>query len=144
MWIILSLAASTLWGMTYVLYEQIYKKISVFSSLSIACLFAFIVSLIASYVAGDLNADLLTILSSKRVISLVVAGSVTSTAAELLIGMSISRKSAALAGLIEISYPLFIALFATLLFKEPRPSSTTFIGGLLILSGVFLISYFNR
>lgn len=62
----------------------------------------------------------------------------------LLIGMSISRKSAALAGPIEISYPFFIALFATLLFKQPRPSSMTFYGDLLILAGVFLISYFNK
>ena len=64
--------------------------------------------------------------------------------ADLMIALSISTKNATLAGLVEISYPLFIALFAYFLFKETQINAAIIIGGLLIFSGIFVIYYFNR
>jgi len=63
--------------------------------------------------------------------------------AEIFIGFSITAKSATLAGLVEISYPIFIALFSYLLFKS-RVSVSTLIGGGIIFCGIFVIYYFNR
>jgi drug/metabolite transporter (DMT)-like permease len=143
MWIILSLSASVLWGLTYVVDEQIYRRISVFSSLAIASLCVFLVMLAASYISGSLGKDIAVLSSSRRVLALVLCGAATLLTAELLIGLSISSKNATLAALIEISYPLFVATFAVLLFNEERPNVMTVVGGVLILGGVFLISYFN-
>ena len=59
--------------------------------------------------------------------------------AEFGIGYSIQGKNATLAGLIEISYPLFIALFAYFLFGEMQIGVASALGGVLIFAGVALI-----
>jgi drug/metabolite transporter (DMT)-like permease len=143
MWIILSLSASVVWGLTYVIDEQIYKQISVFSSLSIASFFAFLVTLAMSFFLGDLRGDVGVLVSSKKTLLLVGVGTFTFIAAEFLIGLSIQSKNAALAGLIEVSYPIFIVFFTTVFIGEAEINQMTFLGGLLILIGVFLVSYFN-
>lgn len=143
MWIIFALSASILWGLTYVIDEQIYKKISVSTSLAIGSLLLFIFTFIWTYFNKTLSADISAITSSKRLLFFVITGSLTLIAAEIFIGLSISNKSATLAGLIEISYPIFIALFAYVLFKESSVNLSTVIGGSLIFIGVFIIYYFN-
>jgi len=144
MWIIFALGASILWGLTYVLNEQVYKKISVITSLAITSLATFIFLLAWSYWAGLLKHDLAAIAGSKRLTYLIAAEVITLILAELCIGFSIVTKNATLAGLIEISYPIFIAIFAYLLYRENQLSSSTIIGGLLIFAGVFVIYYFNK
>jgi uncharacterized membrane protein len=71
-------------------------------------------------------------------------GVVVLALAELFIALSITGKSDALAGLIEISYPLFIALFSYLLFKESELNVPTAIGGLLIFSGVAVVYWYSK
>jgi drug/metabolite transporter (DMT)-like permease len=63
--------------------------------------------------------------------------------AELFIGFSITAKNATLAGLIEISYPIFIALFSFILFRSVV-NLPTMLGGMIIFVGVFVIYYFNN
>ncbi len=144
MWIFYALGASVLWGLSYVLFEQIYKKISVTTALWITCLIMFVVLLFASYFNGDLGQDITTIKSSKKLAWLLAGGVATALVADLFIGFSIAGKSATLAGLIEISYPIFIAIFAWILYKENQLNFATALGGLLIFIGVFVIYYFNR
>ena len=144
MWIFYSLAASVLWGLSYVLFEQIYKKISVTTGIAVACLVIFIVMALSSLFSGHLKNELVEIASSKKLFWLLAGGVATALFADLFIGLSIHAKSATLAGLIEISYPIFIALFAYFLFKENQVTTATIIGALLIFSGVFIIYFFNR
>ncbi len=72
MWIIFAVSASVLWGLSYILFEQIYKKISVATALAIICFFLFFIMLAVSYLKGALNADLANVVSSKKLIWLVV------------------------------------------------------------------------
>lgn|SRR3989338_9582917 len=144
MWIIFALGASVMWGLTYVVNEQVYKKVSFVTSLGITTFVASIVFLAVAYVSGALKKDALLISTSNKLMWLVLTGVATFTVAEIFIAYSISAKNATLAGLIEISYPIFIALFAYILFRENQISLGTFIGGLLIFSGVTVIYYFNR
>lgn len=143
MWIAFSLFASVLWGLTYVIDEQVYRRISILASISIASFFAFVSTLAAAYFGGKLGPDLKVIASSRQALFLVVVGTITFVAAELFIGLSISQKNATLASLIEISYPLFIALFADLFFKEGEMNLITLIGGILIIAGVLVIWIFS-
>lgn len=143
MWIIFALGASLFWGMSYVLSEEIYKKISVFTSLSIMSLAVFVLTLAMAYFTGNLRPDLVEIASSKRLMWYVLGGIFALLIAELFIGFSIVSKNATLAGLIEISYPIFIALFSYVLFKN-NITTPTIIGGLIIFTGVFVIYYFNH
>ncbi len=143
MWILLALGASLFWGMSYVLSEEIYKKISVFTALSITSLAVFVLTLIIAYFTGNLKPDLAEIVSSKRLMWYVFGAIIALLVAELFIGFSITAKNATLSGLIEISYPIFIALFSYILFKNSVTLSTV-IGGIIIFTGVFVIYYFNH
>lgn len=129
MWIIFALAASFFWGLTYILDEKIYEKVSVITSLAITSFFAFVVLFVISYFTGNFRTDIQQIMSSKSLFILVAAGTVTLIIAEVFIGFSISSKNATLAGLIEISYPIFIALMAYILYRENQLNISTAIGG---------------
>jgi len=143
MWILFALGASLFWGLTYVLNEEVYKKISIFTSLALISLVTFIVTFMAAYFSGALKADLVSIFSSRRLLMYVLASIGAFLIAELFIAYSITEKNATLAGLIEISYPIFIALFSYILFKN-HVSLPTIFGGAFIFVGVFVIYYFNR
>ncbi len=144
MWIILAVGASIFWGLTYAIDEQIFKHISVQTSLGISCFIASVTMLIVSYLNNNLKLDLLTITSSNKTQFLILGGTFTFIVAELLIGLAITQRSATLAGLIEISYPIFVALFSFILFKTGRISLSIIIGGLLIYTGVSVIYLFNK
>lgn len=144
MWIIFAIGASIFWGMSYVLSEQIYKHVSVISSLSIMLLVSGLVVGLVGLFSGTLPKDFNTILESNKVLGLVAAGTFFLIIAELCIGFSIVNKNATIAGLIEISYPVFIALFSYLLFKENQINVATAIGGAVVFIGIGIIYWFNR
>jgi drug/metabolite transporter (DMT)-like permease len=50
-----------------------------------------------------------------------------------------SAKNPTLASLIEISYPLFVVVFAWLFFREMQLNPMTICGGLLVIAGVAVI-----
>lgn len=144
MWILFALGASAVWGLTYVLGEQIYEKISVITSLSLATFISGFVMLVIAWLTGFLHKDVVTLAHDRRILGLSIAEAVCLMVAELLIGFSIVEKNATLAGLIEISYPIFIALFAYLVFKENQVNTGTIVGGFIIFVGVFLVYFFNK
>jgi drug/metabolite transporter (DMT)-like permease len=144
MWIIFSILAAVFWGFDYVFAEQVTKKISVYSFLAIQLLFAFFITLLISIFTGFLKIDLLTIASSRQMLVYLSMGIAAFTAGNLFILASLQAKNATLAGMIEISYPLFIALFVYLIFKENQLNLATLFGALLIFLGVFVIYFFNR
>ena len=144
MWIIFSILAAVVWGGDYIFAEQVIKKISLFSFLAIQLCFAFIIASGIALLSGHLKKDLATVGSSSQLLWFLILGIVAFTAGNLFILGSIHSKNATLAGLIEISYPLFIAIFAYLFFKEAQITFATAIGGLLIFGGVFVIYFFNR
>lgn len=143
MWIIFALGASLFWGISYVLGGEIYKKISLFTSLGIVSFVLCIITFLISYFNNSLETDFTTIASSKSLLWYVILGALAFVIAELFIGFSIISKNATLAGLIEISYPIFIALFSYLLFKN-KITIPTIIGGIIVFLGIFVIYYFNR
>jgi len=144
MWFVYATLASAFWGLTYVLSEQVFKHVSVVTALAINAAFIAFIAGLAAVATGAWRTDLVTITSSGRVAGLVVAGALVLVVAEIFIALSITHKNASLAGLVEISYPLFIALFAFLLFKESQLTIPTALGGLLILSGVVVVYWFSR
>jgi len=133
-----------LWGLTYIISEQIYKKISVISAIGISTLFASIIMLLIAHSSGYLKTDLVTISRSNKLLLLIIVEIVIFAGADFLIGLSIAHKYATVAGLIEISYPIFIALFALLFFKENQFNLGALIGGLLIFTGITLVYFFNK
>lgn len=80
--------------------------------------------------------------SSERWTVLSVA--VTSLLATALLFVSVYRKNATMAGLIEISYPIFIVLFTWVLFREVHLTWTSALGGLLIVAGAVIVILSSR
>lgn len=144
MWVYFAIAASMLWGLVYSLDEQLYKYISVPTALAIASFFGFVTMLIFAIVHGDFAQDVRSLTSSRHVMVLMTVVTIVFIAAECCIGFSISGKNATLAALLEISYPLFTAIFAMLLFREAIPSFITLVGAVLIGMGVAIISWANK
>lgn len=133
-----------LWGLTYVLNEQIYKKIHITTSLAITCAATSVALFIFAFNKGLIKRDFTTIFESKSLTFLILVEIVIFIFAEIFIALSISTKNATLAGLIEISYPVFIALFAYILYRENSINTTTLVGASLIFIGVFTIYHFNQ
>ena len=144
MWIFYALGASVLWGLTYVLNEQVYKKISIVTSIAITCGATLLVTIAIAYEKGFLKKDFTAISNSPQLLRLVIGQTIIFVLAEFFIALSISEKNATLAGMIEISYPVFIAFFAYLLYRENSITVSTFIGSVLIFSGIFIIYHFNQ
>ena len=144
MWLIFAASASALWGLSYALSEQIYKYASIYTTLAVDTLIISVAFFIAAWYKGVLKSDITVITTSPKVATLFLAGVIVFAFAELFIALSITSKNATLAGLIEISYPLFIALFAYLLFRESELNSGTALGGLLIFFGVAIVYWFSK
>jgi drug/metabolite transporter (DMT)-like permease len=144
MWIMYSILAAVLWGLDYALVEKVLHKISFSTLLSIEFFFGFCVMLGLSLASGSYDVDLPAILNSKNILGYVVLIVVVFTIAHVFIVLSIGSRNATLAGLIEMSYPLFIAGFSWLLFKEATLNLGTSLGGTLIVLGILSIYCFNQ
>lgn len=145
MWIIYSLAAAMFWGLDYALTGKVLEKIQFSTLITIELFFGFIAMLGLMLASGAYTADLPALLfSSKKTILYIVLIIICFNIGNILIVLSITKGNATLSGLIEISYPLFIAMFSWLLFNEVTVNLGTSIGGGLILIGVLSIYLFNR
>lgn len=139
MWLALALGASVLWGLNYVLAEKAMLRISPFSLMALELAFAAIVATLFAMSMGALRGDLALLARDRSALVLVASSLVAFTAANTAIFFSIASKNATLAGLVEISYPLFIALFTWLLFRESHINAAVISGAVLIAAGVILI-----
>lgn len=144
MWIIFALAASAFWGLSYVFHEQVYRHLSIYTTIAIHASVLAVTFLALALGKGLLREDVATILSSQKVITLLIASVSVFMLAELFIALSIVSKNATLAGLIEISYPIFIALFAYLIFRESELNTGVAIGGAIIMLGVLVVFWFGK
>ena len=132
------------WGISYIVSEHLYKRISVYTTLAIEMFFISLIILAAAIRTGDFKRDMTTLGSSGKLLGLLAASTVIWAVAELAINFSISEKDATLAGFVEITYPFFIALFAYLIFGQEELHPGTAVGGVIVFIGACIIFYFSR
>jgi drug/metabolite transporter (DMT)-like permease len=144
MWALYAIIAAILWGVDYALTEKALQSIRFPMLLSIELFFGFLTMLGIAVFTGSYKADLAGLFSSHRTMAIVVAIVVAFNIANMFIVLSIGEKNATLSGLIEISYPLFVALFSLLFFKENNLSAGAILGGVFVLGGVSLIYFSNK
>lgn len=143
MWLGWAIGAAVLWGLTYVLMERLFHAISVVTLLLITSFLAVGVFLPFAWLHGDLARDLRTIWLTPAVLRTLLVYCAVWIAAEICISLSIAAKNASLAGLIEISYPIFIIFFSIVLFQENPLNTAVVIGGALIFAGVAIIGTYQ-
>lgn len=140
-WYATALAAALVWGVHYPLIDFALRRISPFSVLVLTVIG---VALVAPWFAPELARDAATFrrLSWREQLP-IAAIALTSLTASLLLFAAIGAKNATLASLIEISYPVFVALFAFLLFRQWHVNAGVAFGALLVFAGVALIARFG-
>ena len=134
----LAIAASVLWGLTYCLDERVLASLSVYKLYFLHCLCGAVVAGVILLAQGNSAASLFVIDTAKSSLPLVGLTLVTATAAALAILGSIQLLGANKSAVLEISYPLFVALFSVLLFKGHLPLPVVF-GGIFIFIGSAII-----
>ena len=136
--LILAVLAAILWGLTYCLDERVLASLAVFKLYFLHCLCGALVAGVILLIQGASPAGLFTIDTAKASLPLVGLTLITATAAALSILGSIQLLGANQSAVLEISYPLFVALFSVLLFKGQLHLSVI-IGGIFIFIGSAII-----
>ncbi|MBI3570076.1 MAG: DMT family transporter [Gammaproteobacteria bacterium] len=140
-WYVTALGAALVWGVHYPLVDHALKKISVVSVLLLTALPILILALFSHRTLAADYAVWEALDAGPRFRLLALA--LTSLLGSVLLFLSIAGKNATLASLIEISYPVFVAVFAYLLFREVHVNPSVIIGGLLVFAGVAMIVWNN-
>ncbi len=145
LWLLYALAAAVIWGINYAVSGRLLEKgLSpqalffldlVFGTVAVGLVLTFTgkwpaaVTQVRGLSMGDLGWLLVALGAS--------------TAAGLLIFMSIGAKNATLASLIEVTYPIFTAFFAWMLFRQATLNTGTILGAALIFAGVLIVAQAN-
>ena len=138
-WWVYAAIAALVWGLHY---NLIAKTLTVASPVSVLALQIIPVIVIVPLWYGTISADFKQILMSTWDVKVSTVTMIfTSVIATIALYKAIDSSNATLASLIEISYPVFVALFAIVIFKENHLDWATVVGGMLVLSGTALIIY---
>jgi drug/metabolite transporter (DMT)-like permease len=144
MWIIYAVAASVLWGISYALLGELLKKLSMASIILYSAMASVLFAIALGLAKNSFSADWQVLKEAGRETKLLAISIVIYIAANLFIMLSINAKNATMAAMIEITYPLFTALFAWLLFRQVQFTAGTIAGAVLVLAGVACIYYFGK
>jgi drug/metabolite transporter (DMT)-like permease len=141
-WYLTALAAAVVWGLHYPLIDHALERVSLFSVLFLT---AIPILLLIPFFLPQLAADVRVFAALGWRERLPILGlALTSLLASTLLFASIDAKNATLAGLIEITYPLFIVVFAYLLFREFHLNAKVAFGGALIMAGAAIVVWGSR
>lgn len=141
-WYLSALAAAIVWGLHYPLIEQALRRVSLPTVLAVTTVpFVLALPFLWSLIADDLRR--LAAASWPERLPLLVLPLTTFTASVLLL-VSIRSANATLSSLIEITYPLFVALFAWVLFRQHELNPGVALGGILILAGSAIVILSSR
>ena len=136
---VLAIAASVLWGLTYCLDERVLVGMSVFKLYFLHCIVGAAVAATVLLAQGSAPASLFRIHTGEGGLALVGVTLVTATSAAIAILSSIQLLGAAKSSVLEISYPLFVALFSCWLFGG-QLQLPVMIGGGFIFVGAAIIA----
>lgn len=140
LWFIYALGAAVLWGLQYATIEQLSKTIPT-PLLTLAYTVALALTYLFIFVCFQFEISLAQFRNYWTGRNLLLFGLVVlvGCASTMLIFAAIAKGTATKASIIEITYPLFVALFAILLYQEDTINRQTLIGGLIILVGVLIV-----
>lgn len=141
-WYIAALGAAITWGIYYPLVDMALKRISVYSIILLSMIPVLLVLPIFLKTVSDDIETVRTLPVSEQwvILSLGLIG----LFGEVMVYLAISEKNATLTSLIEMTYPIFVVLFAYLFYRQMHVTTSVFIGGMMILIGSGLIIYNNQ
>lgn len=141
--ILLAIGAAITWGLVYVLEQRILGEFSVMKFLFFESIFMLIVSLLSILFFEKI--DSLTTYKNFKVIfapSFLLLIAITFLA-DYFILRSVQLAGATVASMFEITFPLFIVIFAFFILRQPI-HWITLLGAMFIILGSMLIIYVNK
>ncbi len=144
MWFFYALAAAVLWGMSYTIYSVLLKSLPTAGMMSLISVGACVVYLTIAMARGELSTTLNIIQQQPRLLLLTGITIMCIATAMFMLFFAMKASNPTVASLVEISYPLFVALFSWLFLKEGQMNIGTFAGALMIMTGIACVFYFNR
>lgn len=138
-WAVAATLSAVCWGLHYAIVERLLVKYSPFTIfLSIIVCTVLFLPFIWKHASQDFQALLSSPWQDKAMLAALV---ITFVVAAFSILYAIESKDAVYASLIEITYPLFVLVFAAILFEYRDMDLRMMIGGSLILMGTMLLVY---
>jgi drug/metabolite transporter (DMT)-like permease len=145
MWFVYALSAAVIWGVSYAASGRVIERgVSPIVFFTLYAAVGLLMGLSAMAVTGKLTTFPLEIRAIGKDWTWLAIAVITSGIGALLIYMAIGEKNATVASLIEISYPVFVAFFAWLFFRETQFNLMTVLGGALIIGGVAVVFLGNK
>lgn len=136
-WLYLALLTAILWGLCYSSTEQIVKYIDMKSYLILSCLFSCIGFSIWGYLDGTTSKDLNPNVTIPWV--WIFISSITSFFACYCSVAAVKCGGASLASVIEISYPIWVVIFVSIINGKSSLNLNMLIGGILIFLGTAVV-----
>lgn len=141
-WYVAALAAAITWGIYYPIVDMALKRISLYSVILLSMIPVLVVMpLFIKTVSNDIETVKALPASEQWVIAVL---GLIGLFGEVMVYMAITGKNATLASLIEMTYPVFVVLFAYIFYRHMHVTASVFVGGLMILVGAGLIIYNNQ
>lgn len=134
----LAILAAVLWGLTYCLDEWVLASLPVFKLYFLHCVCGALIAGAILVYQGATPGSLFVVDTAKSSPSVVALTLVTATAAALAILGSIQLLGAGKSAVLEISYPLFVAIFSALFFGG-QVQFPVVLGGVFIFIGSAII-----
>ncbi|PWY56719.1 EamA family transporter [Legionella qingyii] len=140
MWFTFAILAAILWGFNYALAEKILNSISPITLLALEMIIgAILFSGISFFTTMKKDLQLLT--TDSGLLLLTITEIAIVLIASYFIATSINLKNATIAGIVELTYPLFTIIFTWFLFNQIHVNFSVIIGGLLIFIGALVIGF---
>jgi drug/metabolite transporter (DMT)-like permease len=143
-WIVYAILASVFWGISYAVNDQLLRRVSVASVILYGAAASAVFALGLGFATNAFTKDWQLLKQAGTETKLMAASVAVYVIANLFILLSIHARNGTMAAMVEITYPLFTALFAWLIFKEAQVTVGTMAGALLILAGVACVYFFGK
>lgn len=144
MWVVYAFAAAVLWGASYTMYSVLIRHLPPAAAMIFVTACNLALYLVIAAARGEVGSGVAIARAQPALLVIVAGASLAAAFAMLLMLHAMKASNATLAALIEISYPLFIALFSWVFLRESQMNLGTALGAAMILSGIGCIYYFNK
>lgn len=136
----LPFAGAMLYGVNYAILGSVLKSVSIATFMLYNLIISvFFTAAIVWFDRANLRA--LQVAAEPRTIGLLALALAASWCAWLITALVIKHINPTYAAIGEIAYPVFVPIFAWLMFRDKQWDTPTLIGGALVFMGLFIIVY---
>jgi len=143
-WIVFPILSSILWGLFYAVTGEIVKRMSIFSAISYYSLILSCIFFAIAYFNNSVVSDWNVLKGDNKALLYIIILALSGAAGYFCMFTGVKMKTSTAVAVIEVSYPLFTALFTWIIFRENHLSFGLIFGGILIASGILCVMHFDE